>query len=98
MLGRIVVGTDGSQTAASAVSQAIELAKMSGAKLDIVSAFAPISQERLRDESAELPGDLRHAVNPREDVNLTLDNAAGEARKQEVEARTHPREGDPADA
>jgi nucleotide-binding universal stress UspA family protein len=98
MLGRIVVGTDGSETAASAVSQAIELAKMSGAKLDIVSAFAPISQERLRDESAEIPGDLQHAVNPREDVNLTLDSAAGEARTQEVEAQTHPREGDPADA
>ena len=70
MLGRIVVGTDGSETATSAVGQAIELAKMSGAKLDIVSAFAPISQERLRDESAEIPGDVQHGVNPREDVNV----------------------------
>jgi nucleotide-binding universal stress UspA family protein len=98
MFGRIVVGTDGSETASTAVSEAIELAKVSGAKLDIVSAFAPISQERLRDESAELPGDVRHAVNPREDVSLTLDSAAGEARTQDVEAQTHPREGDPADA
>jgi nucleotide-binding universal stress UspA family protein len=98
MLARIVVGTDGSDTAASAVSQAIELAKLSDAKLDIVSAFEPVSQERLREESAELPGDVRHAVNPREDVSLTLDGAAAEAKKEGVEVQTHPREGDPADA
>jgi nucleotide-binding universal stress UspA family protein len=98
MFGHIVVGTDGSETASSAVRQAIELAKMDGAKLDIVSAYEPISQERLRGESAELPGDVRHAVNPREDVNLTLDAAAGEAKQAGVEVQTYPREGDPADA
>jgi nucleotide-binding universal stress UspA family protein len=98
MFGHIVVGTDGSETAGSAVRQAIELAKMDGAKLDIVSAYEPISQERLRGESAELPGDVRHAVNPREDVNLTLDAAAGEAKQAGVEVQTYPREGDPADA
>jgi len=98
MLGRIVVGTDGSDTAANAVHQAIELAKLMGAKLEIVSAFEPVSQERLRGETAELPGDVRHAVNPREDVSLTLDSAAGEAKKEGVEVQTHPREGDPADA
>ena len=98
MLGRIVVGTDGSDTAANAVNQAIELAKLMGAKLEIVSAFEPVSQERLRGETAELPGDVRHAVNPREDVSLTLDSAAGEAKKEGVEVQTHPREGDPADA
>ena len=38
MFTRIVVGTDGSETAGEAVQQAIELAKLSGAKLSIVSA------------------------------------------------------------
>jgi nucleotide-binding universal stress UspA family protein len=98
MFVHIVVGTDGSETAGNAVRQAIELAKISGAKLDIVSAYEPISGERLRGESAEVPGDVRHGVNPREDVNLTLDSAAGEAKQQEVEVHTYPREGDPADA
>jgi len=98
MFGRIVVGTDGSETASEAVKRAIELAKMSGAKLEIVSAFEPISQEQLRGESAELPGDVRHAVNPREDVSLKLDGAAGDAKKEGLEVQTHPREGDPADA
>ncbi len=98
MFGRIVVGTDGSDTASGAVAQAIELAKISNAQLDIVSAYEPISRDRMRGESAEIPGDVAHAVNPREDVNLTLENAATEARKQDVEVATHPREGDPADA
>jgi nucleotide-binding universal stress UspA family protein len=97
MFARIVVGTDGSETAQGAVRQAIDLAKLSGATLDIVSAFEPISQERLRGESAEIPGDVQHTVNPREDVNMILDNARGEATQQGVEVQTHPREGDPAD-
>ena len=48
MFGRIVVGTDGSDTAASAVREAIDIAKLAGATLEIVSAFEPISRERLR--------------------------------------------------
>ena len=98
MFGRIVVGTDGSDTASEAIRQAIEMAKLSQAKLEIVSAYEPISGDRLRDESAELPGDVQHTVNPREDVNLILENAAGEAKQADVDVITHPREGDPADA
>src|ERR671919_432197 len=75
MFGLIVVGTDGWETAEHAVRQAIELARLSGAKLDIVSAYEPISAERLRGEKAEIPGDVQYTVNPREDVNLILDVA-----------------------
>src|SRR5665809_162600 len=95
MLARIVVGTDGSETAEGAVGQAIELAKLTGAELDIVSAYEPISQERLRGESAEIPGDIQHTVNPREDVNMILANAEGEAKKEGVEVQTHPRGATP---
>ena len=98
MFDAIVVGTDGSDTEREAVRQAIDLAARLGARLHVVSAYEPISGERLRGESAEVPGDVRHGVNPREDVNLTLDGAAGEAKQQGVEAQTYPREGDPADA
>ena len=98
MFARIVVGTDGSDTAAEAVRQAIELAKLSQAKLELVSAYEPIPQQRLKEEAAEVPGDVAYGVGPREDVNATLDNAAGPARNEGVEANTHPREGDPADA
>jgi nucleotide-binding universal stress UspA family protein len=95
---RIVVGTDGSDTAAEAVRQAIELAKATGARLDIVSAFQPVPQQRLREEQAELPGDVAHAVGPTEDVDVTLEDAAGLARREGLEVQTYAREGDPADA
>lgn len=98
MFERIVVGTDGSDTAGEAVRQAIELARVTGAKLDVVSAFEPVSQSRLREEGGEVPGDVAYAVGPREDVNVVLESAAGAAGQVGVEATTHPREGDPADA
>lgn len=98
MFNRIVVGTDGSETAGEAVRQAIELAKRFDAQLEIVSAFEPVKQARLKVETEDLPGDLRHAVGPREDVDLKLETAAREAQRVGVEVRTHAREGDPADA
>ena len=98
MFERIVVGTDGSETAAEAVNQAVELAKLSGAKLEIVSAFEPVPQARLRDEGSEVPGDVAYAVGPREDVNTILEGASGTASQDDIEVNTHPREGDPADA
>jgi nucleotide-binding universal stress UspA family protein len=98
LFDRIVVGTDGSDTAGEAVRQAIELAKLSGGKLGIVAAFEPIPQTRLREEQAELPGDVSYAVGPREDVNVILDSAVGQAKQEGVEAEPYPREGDPADA
>ncbi len=98
MFERIVVGTDGSDTASEAVRQAIELAKSTGATLDIVSAFEPVPQSRLREEAGEIPGDVAHAVGPREDVNTIVEAAAGQARQNDVDANTHAREGEPADA
>jgi nucleotide-binding universal stress UspA family protein len=95
---RIVVGTDGSDTAAEAVRQATELAKATEAKLEVVSAFDPVPADRLREEQAEVPGDIAHAVGPTEDVNVVLEAAAGGAKQAGVEVQTHAREGDPADA
>jgi nucleotide-binding universal stress UspA family protein len=95
---RIVVGTDGSRTASEAVRQAIELAQVSDARLDIVAAFEPVAPSRLREEKGELPGDVQYGAGPREDVNVTLDGAVGKAKQLGVEAEPYPREGDPADA
>ena len=98
MFDRIVVGTDGSETAAEAVRTAVELAKMAKAKLEIVSAYEPVPQSRLREEGEGISGDVSHMLNPREDVSVVLDRAASEAKKSKVDVVTHPREGDPADA
>ncbi len=98
MFDRIVVGTDGSQTAGEAVRQAIELAKIAGASLEIVSAYEPVGRARLREEAEEVPGDVAYAVGPKEDVNQILEAAVGVAKQEGIEANTHAREGDPADA
>ena len=98
MFERIVVGTDGSETATEAVRQAIELAKLTNSKLDLVAAFEPVPQSRLREEHQEVPGDIQYAVGPREDVNTILEGAAGMAKQGGVDAERYPREGDPADA
>jgi nucleotide-binding universal stress UspA family protein len=95
---RIVVGTDGSETAAEAVGQALELAKMTGATLSLVSAYQPASGSRVQAEQAGAPADVQYEIGPREDVNLILDGAAADAKQQGVEVQTHPVEADPADA
>ena len=98
MFDRIVVGTDGSETAKEAVQTAIELAKLSKAKLEIVSAYEPIPSARLKEEGDGISGDVSHVVNARGDVQFVLDKAAADAKKAKVDVVTHPREGDPADA
>jgi nucleotide-binding universal stress UspA family protein len=94
----IVVGTDGSETAGKAVDAAVELAKLTGARLEFVSAYEPVSSQRLRAEARQAPADLQWMVNPREDVDATLSEAAERAAAVGAEARTYAREGDPADA
>ena len=98
MFTRIVVGTDGSETAAEAVRQAVDLAKLAGAQLSIVSAYEPISKRRIEGEQQDIPADVQHEIGPREDVNLVLDAAAAAAKKDGVEVQTHPVEGAPSDA
>jgi nucleotide-binding universal stress UspA family protein len=94
----IVVGTDGSETASQAVHQAVDLAKQIGAKVGLVSAYEPVSDQRLREERTEVPDDLQWMVNPREDVDATLKDAAGVAKEAGVDVETYSRQGDPADA
>ena len=98
MYSSIVVGTDGSETANEAVRQATELAKQTGAKMHLVSAFEPVPEGRLRQERQQVPDDLQWMVNPREDVQNTLKEAAEKIEEEGVKTETHAREGDPADA
>ena len=99
MFSSIVVGTDGSDTARSAVRQAIDLAREVGARLQIVSAYEPVSDQRLRDERVEVPKDLQWIVNPRADVLALLDELCAEAKSGGVEdVESFARQGDAADA
>ena len=98
MFRSIVVGTDGSETANEAVRQATELAKAVGAKVNLVSAFQPVGNQRLREERTQVPDDAQWMVNEREDVDATLRDARDRAKDAGVEVETFSRQGDPADA
>ena len=98
MFGSIVVGTDGSDTAKEAVRQATEMAQSLGASIHLVSAFEPVSNQRLREERRDAPEDVQWSVNPREDVEATLREALEEIEEAGVSVETYSREGDPADA
>ncbi|MDQ3644575.1 MAG: universal stress protein [Actinomycetota bacterium] len=98
MFGSIVVGTDGSSTAQEAVRQATELARALGAKVYLVSAYEPVPEGRLRAERRGVPDDLQWMVNPREDVEETLDQGAAALKESGIQVETMAREGDPADA
>ena len=99
MISSIVVGTDGSETAEKAVREAAALASQLGAAIEIVSAYAPSSNQRLREEARQAPEDMQWDVTPRADVDAKLRDAKEIAEGAGVEQVTvHAREGDPADA
>ena len=99
MFASILVGTDGSDTATTAVRHAIDLAVSLGARLQIVSAYEPVSGERLRSEAIEAPQDVEWMVNPREDVLQVLKDAERDAESAGLSSvETFARQGDAADA
>jgi nucleotide-binding universal stress UspA family protein len=98
MFGSIVVGTDGSATAAEAVRQATELAEAVKAKIHLVSAYEPVGSQRLREERQEAPDDVQWMVNEREDVDSKLKEASEQIAGAGVDVAAYARQGDPADA
>ena len=75
-----------------------ELAAASGVARDRLRLRAG-RRARLREERREAPRDLQWMVNPREDVEATLREAAERGRGGRASSRdTYAREGDPADA
>jgi nucleotide-binding universal stress UspA family protein len=99
MFASILVGTDGSSTAQTAVRSAIELARQLDSPLHIVSAYEPTSAERRRAADLQAPPDVEWAVGPREHVLGLLEDAQREATRAVLESvETFARQGDAADA
>ena len=107
LVTRIVVGTDGSDTARLAVREAVDLATATRATLDIVtvrpeaepsSTMAPY--EPATDATTlDVPTDVPLPGGDRAGATAILDAAAAEAGRAGVaEVGTHVLEGDPADA
>jgi nucleotide-binding universal stress UspA family protein len=96
MFSSIVVGTDGSDTAAVALKRAVELASLTGAKLHVVSAYEPsparVGGNRPVAEAAEW------SVGSDFKVDAVLQRARDTAGADGVEVEVHAPKGDAADS
>ena len=92
----IVVGTDGSETAKQAVTEAVRLAKALGAELHVVSAFEPLRGAHVT--GAPAGAAKVWAPLPDDKVEATLSEAAAGVRLADVKVTTHAIREDPADA
>ena len=101
MYQQIVVGTDGSAGANVAVDHAMELARLSGATLHIVSAHKITTPYQLAAASevgmaAAAIGESNEAIH--DDAQRVCDHAAERAKDLGVTTETHCLPGDAADA
>ena len=96
MFKSIVVGTNGTATADIAVNRAVELAKLTGATLHVVSAYEPapahVGGSRPPAEAAEW------AISPHFKVDAVLDRATDIAKGGGIEIEVHGPNGDAASA
>jgi len=96
MFNSIVVGTDGSGTAGEAVRQATALARTCGATLHLVTAYRPLESMYLAPDV--MPTGIQDLVNPHDDAEKVVAEAAAKVRAEGVEVETHACAGDPATA
>ena len=97
MFAAIVVGTDGSETAARAVALATELAKEHGSRLHVVTAYEPVLPS-LSAEEREALGELAWMASPGERAERLVAEAAEPATTAGLEVETHVELGDAAHA
>jgi nucleotide-binding universal stress UspA family protein len=96
MFKSIVVGTNGTETADIALSRAVDLARLTGATLHVVSAYEPapahVGGSRPPAEAAEW------AISPHFKVDAVLDHATDVAKGGGVDIQVHGPKGDAASA
>jgi nucleotide-binding universal stress UspA family protein len=95
MFSSIVVGTDGSDTARQAVVQAAEMARATGAKLLVVSAYTPVAAHV---HAGGHPEAAEWNVGPDVLVEGVLSDAGSATAASGIEVETRAVRGDPADA
>jgi nucleotide-binding universal stress UspA family protein len=88
----VVVGADGSPTAAEAVRVAIELTKLSGGRLHIVTAYRP---QQLHSSAG---GEFASTFSSGDVAESVLADLASRARTSGVDVQTHLKDDAPSDA
>ena len=92
MFQTVVVGADGSPTAAEAVRQAIEVAKLTGGMLHIVTAYKP---QQLHSPAGH---EFAKSMDTVDLADSLLADLGSRARVSGVLTELHAETGDPADA
>jgi nucleotide-binding universal stress UspA family protein len=96
MFSGIVVGTDGSETAAKAVGLATEMAKVHSSRLHVVSAYHAVLPALSQEERDTL--ELPWMASPGEQAERFVAEAAEGAVAAGIEVETHVHAGDAAHA
>ncbi len=96
MINTVAVGTDGSETAATAVEFALDLASRYDAKIVFLSAYKAVSDDQLKRESRDAPEDVQWQINPAEDVEPALPDAEQTAGERGLKSASEAREGEAA--
>ena len=96
MLKTILVGTDGSPTAAKAVDFAVDLAACYGARLVAGSCFTPVAEDRVAREQRDAPDEIQWSINPLENVDAILREVEEKAAERGVHVTSEARMGKPA--
>lgn len=100
MFRAIVVGTDGSDTAAEAVRRASDLAGLCGADLHVVTAYRPPSQTPMASAMPEAMAATALVTDDevKADIRRLLENVVGPLEGSGVRVHTHAVAQRPADA
>jgi nucleotide-binding universal stress UspA family protein len=98
MFETIVVGTDGSATAAEAVRQAAQLARTcgDGTKVHLVTAYKPLESMYMAPEV--MPSAVNALVDPRGEARVVAEEAAAKVRAEGIDCETYVWPGDAASA
>jgi nucleotide-binding universal stress UspA family protein len=93
MYATIVVGIDGSATADIALGKAIDLARLTGATLHVVSAYEPTPAHVSGGSSSK-----EFSVGPDFQADAALQSALSRVRRKNIEVHEHAPKGSAADA
>lgn len=96
MFESIVVGTDGSPTADEAVRQAATIARLSGGRVHVVSAYRTLESYAAAAEA--LPPNVHDLIDPVGMAGKVLADAAAKVAAEGVLCEVHARPGDAATA
>jgi nucleotide-binding universal stress UspA family protein len=97
MTDLILVGTDGSETATLAVSEAADLAASLGAKLLILTAFPPVAFTKLGEQAHNVPAPKHWRSTDRADAEVVLAKAVESLAQTDVSVESMAQEGDAAE-